>query len=300
MSKPEPAKDNGKMENTEIVTSAGTMVLVDNIRLPKSFESNRPLAEHVQCLQDLEMREDDVMILAYPKAGTHWLWEITSMLLAGKAEHEKRVKEMAMMEATAIEHIQAQPSPRVLNSHLPLRLLPRQIKEKKVKVIQVYRNVKDLFVSKYFHMKQMPGGEGMTWDLFEEEFFSETAPMGNFFNYMKEEYQFRKDNPDIPFFVVSFEDSKEHPGKVIRKLAQFLGVEASDQLCQDIAEATTLTKMREADKLKQKASHIPLINFYRKGQVGDWKNHMTVAQSERFDAAIKQLESCDYNFRFEL
>ena len=77
------------------------------------------------------------------------------MLLAGKAEYENRTKEFNMMEAIDVEVMQKEPSPRILNTHLPIRMLPNQVKDgKKVKVIHVYRNPKDVMVSFYFHMVQ--------------------------------------------------------------------------------------------------------------------------------------------------
>ena len=82
------------------------------------------------------------------------------MLLLGKAKHEERTKEFAMMEATEIEKIQDQPSPRLLNTHLPVHMLPVQVKGKRVKVIHVYRNVKDVVVSLLFHIRQYPERRG--------------------------------------------------------------------------------------------------------------------------------------------
>ena len=45
------------------------------------------------------------------------------------------------------------PSPRLLNSHLVTSCLPKQIVSKKIKIIHVLRNPKDVAVSAYHHLK---------------------------------------------------------------------------------------------------------------------------------------------------
>ncbi|KAL8565925.1 hypothetical protein ACOMHN_000502 [Nucella lapillus] len=148
---------------------------IEGVVIPRFFENNRPMEEHVRMLKALEMRKDDILLMAYCKSGTHWMWEVASMLISGKAVYEKRTKIFAMMETAKIEDLNAEPSPRVLNSHFPFRLLPRQIKEKKVKVIHVYRNVKDIFVSLYFHFRQNPGGDSLNFDILEKMFMAEKS-----------------------------------------------------------------------------------------------------------------------------
>ena len=63
--------------------------------------------------------------------GTHWGFEIISMLLNGKAETIPIPKEFTMLENVPQSQIDELPSPRVLNSHFPLSVLPKQIKGKK-------------------------------------------------------------------------------------------------------------------------------------------------------------------------
>ena len=58
--------------------------------------------------------------------------------------------------------------------------------------------------------------------------------------------------------------------ETVRRLAQFLGMEASDQLCQDIADACSFQKMKQADKDKAlpEGTIFPMDQqIYRKGEV---------------------------------
>ena len=66
--------------------------------------------------------------------GTHWLWEVVKMLRQGQACYADTQKEAVMLEFADVDYIKAEPSPRTLNSHLPMCHLPRQIAEKKIKV----------------------------------------------------------------------------------------------------------------------------------------------------------------------
>ena len=61
-------------------------------------------------------------------SGTHWIHEIISMLLKGKAETISHSKGERMVEARPQSELEKTPSPRVLNSHLSLHMLPKAMK----------------------------------------------------------------------------------------------------------------------------------------------------------------------------
>ncbi|XP_070205189.1 sulfotransferase 1A1-like isoform X2 [Littorina saxatilis] len=277
-------------------------VEVEGWVFPKLFEKTRPMKEHIGLIRGMQMRDDDVILWAFAKSGTHWLWEVGCMLLTGKAEYEKRTKEHVMMEACDVEDMEPLPSPRLLNTHLPTSMLPNQVKDGKVKVIHVYRNPKDVLVSMYFHVIQIPPCKHMTFDMMLGMFMSEKCVGGNYFRYLKEVDTFIKENPQVPVFNMSFEEMKANPEDTVQKLARFLGVDASPELCQSVAEACSFHKLKEADKSKDRPQLIKDHNMdmYRKGEVGDWKNHLTVAQSEMIDAAMEQLKGCDFKMRYTL
>ena len=73
------------------------------------------------------------------------------MLINGKAETITKRKAQQMLEHELPETLDAIPPPRILNSHLNLRFLPKQLFEKKCKIIHVLRNPKDAVVSWYNH-----------------------------------------------------------------------------------------------------------------------------------------------------
>lgn len=79
----------------------------------------------------------------------------------------------------------------------------------------------------------------------------------------------------------------------IRKMAAFLGVEhvATEENVQKICDHVQFDKMQKNPavnlepilKLKQIDTENSKTKFIRKGQIGDWRNHMDNAMSDRFD-----------------
>nr|KAG5694360.1 hypothetical protein BaRGS_002214 [Batillaria attramentaria] len=217
------------------------------------------------------------------------------MLLSGKVEYETRTKENLMIEFLTKDKIDSLPSPRILNTHLYFSALPiQQMKEKKVKVLHVYRNPKDTVVSMYFHFRQVfPVLKDYTLLQFVQLFLRDDMVYGNYFVFLRQMEEFVKANPDIPVFHLSFEEMKKRdPVKSVRQLADFLQVDVTDELCQDIADACSFHNMKKADETK----HLPDISeesmtkdtkLYRKGETGDWKNYLTITMSEMIDQAVQ-------------
>ncbi|XP_070204620.1 sulfotransferase 6B1-like isoform X2 [Littorina saxatilis] len=264
-------------------------VMMEGIMLPPQ-PFHVPWEQHINELRTLTLRDDDVFLCAYPKAGTHWLWEVIYMLLHGKVTYEARTKEFMMIEFSSKERLEAEASPRIFNTHLPFSMLPVQdIKRKKIKVVHVYRNPKDTVVSQWFHFKQFGANIFKDFEQFIQAFINGPMLFGTYPDYLKQTEKFMDDNPDIPFFNVSYEETKKHPVETVQRLAKFLGVSASDQLCRDIADACSFQKMKEADKSKAvvKDAAIPLNqDIYRKGEVGDWKNHLSAKDEALMDKFI--------------
>ncbi|XP_067680719.1 sulfotransferase 1A1-like [Haliotis asinina] len=259
-------------------------------------------------VQKLELRDDDVLIAAYPKCGTHWLWEIVTMLRAGNSEYSKKAKGFAMLDPPNFEEADELPSPRVLNTHLYFRHLPENLVEKKIKTILILRNPKDVSVSFFNHLNGVKLSHGFdgTYSEFLDLFLEGKMSNGHYFEYAKDWLQVQKDHPDLPMLTLFYENLKKDPLKNIRTVADFIGVSVSDELCERIAEACIIDKMRTADKGKEHKLYRPDVwkkghqGLYRKGEVGDWKNWITVAQNEQFDDVIeRRLEGTGIVFTYE-
>jgi hypothetical protein len=89
------------------------------------------------------------------------------MLQKGKAEYDKRPKEVAMLEFHSVELLQQESSPRLFNTHNYPSEIPTGFLEGKGKVIFLLRNPKDVVVSLYHHIVQLKTNKDpMSWDDF--------------------------------------------------------------------------------------------------------------------------------------
>ncbi|GFR71031.1 sulfotransferase 1C4 [Elysia marginata] len=263
--------------------------------------------KHVKRIRNLSMKEDDILIAAFHKCGTHWVSEMLNMLLSGSTDYSSRCKEFAMLEFIEnLTLLDQMTSPRVLNSHLYTAHLPEQMLAKRVKLVHLIRNPKDCAVSLYHHWTYAASDQ-FTFDSFLKGYITEGyTTVSHQPNYLRQMAQFQKDNPDHPIIHIHYEDLKKDPVPILQELARFVGVEASQKFCQDVASACGFEKLKQADGGRDLPSALTKavgkgFTVYRKGVVGDWKDTFTVAQSEMFDQFIARQEEkgLHYDFRWQ-
>ncbi|XP_023368305.1 amine sulfotransferase-like [Otolemur garnettii] len=249
--------------------------------------------DHLEKLDDLEIRDDDVFIVTYPKSGTVWSKQILSLIYF--EEHRTRTAHLDTIYRVPFleycigkEDLGERPSPRLFNTHLPYYLVPRGLKDKKAKVVYLYRNPKDVLCS-YFHFIKMYAvfKAGDTMEEFMKQFLEGKVQGGLWFDHIRGWYEHRS-HFNIQF--MAYEEMKKDLRSSVLKLCKFLGKDLSGEAVDDVVRQATFESMKD-DPL---ANYENVLNtrvgvtrreghFLRKGTIGDWKNHMTVEQNERFD-----------------
>ena len=87
--------------------------------------------------------------------GIHRTSEVIHMLLPGKIEYNTEPQINSMLPFQTPERMDQLPSPRIINSHMYFRHLPRDILKKRNTIVFVNRNPKDVAVSYYYHCQQV-------------------------------------------------------------------------------------------------------------------------------------------------
>ncbi|XP_060086371.1 sulfotransferase 1A1-like [Ylistrum balloti] len=257
--------------------------------------------EHLSQLREMELRDDDIMLCAPVKAGTHWVWEIMTMLTRGTTEYASGPKEDAMLEFRSLEKLDALPSPRILNTHLRFSNLPKKLVDKRCKIVFVVRNPKDIAVSFYNHMSAKGSAFAYrgSFDDFLSLFMSEVVPHNTWSQYMRGWETDLDTNPDIPRHIIYYEDLKQNPVQEVKKLASYLNVTCTDSFVQDVVDKCSFVNLKKG---KTGRSDTMMWHFlYRKGEVGGWKQWFTVAQSEMFDEYFrKEMEGSKFKFKYTI
>lgn len=277
-------------------------MLVDGRQINTFRKPPEVTAAIIHNMVNLRIRDDDVMFCSAPKSGTHWGFEIISMLLNGKAETIPQEKIATMLETILEEDLEKLPSPRVLNSHFPLCILPKQMKEKGTKIVLMLRNPKDVSVSFFYHHKgmQLANYQG-TFENHHRLFMEGKVEYDDWFDLVLD-WEKEIEKGEYKIHLVYYEDLKKNGLEEIKKLAKFLNVSDNDELCKAIHAKCQFDKMavdkEYPSEIKQRAFNAG-FSMFRKGEIGDWKNHFTVAMNEEFDAVYKKrMKGSKLKFQF--
>ncbi|XP_046885797.1 sulfotransferase 6B1-like [Hypomesus transpacificus] len=242
--------------------------------------------ENMKALQKLEAREDDIMLVAYPKCGFNWAVAVLRKIITASSGEKTENKTPPLMEFFGPEMLQVigqAPSPRFLGTHLHPDNIPASFNAKKTKMLVIFRNPKDTLVSFYHFSNKnpvLPTAE--SWDNFYSQFMSGEVPWGSYFDHALA-WEKKMDDPNV--MIVTFEELKQDLNKGVRQVADFFGFSLTDSQVQAITQESTFNAMKESSN----DSHGQMGNIlFRKGEVGDWKNHFSPAQSQEMDAAFQK------------
>ncbi|XP_077657138.1 sulfotransferase 1C2-like [Urocitellus parryii] len=265
-------------------------------------------------IQNFEVKPDDLLICTYPKAGTTWIQEIVDMIEQDAdvekcqraiIQHRHPFIEWAQPpQPSGVEKANAMPAPWILRTHLPTQLLPPSFLENNCKFLYVARNTKDCMVSYYnFQRMNQVLPDPVTWEEYFETFIDGKVGWGSWFEHVKGWWQ-KKDRYQVLFLF--HEDIKKDPKHEIQKVAQFMGKNLDETMLDKIVQETSFEKMKENPMTNHSTVPKSILDqsispFMRKGTVGDWKNHFTVAQNEKFDEIYREkMKGVTINFCMEL
>ncbi|KAK7088265.1 sulfotransferase 1C2-like [Littorina saxatilis] len=235
--------------------------------------------------QNFEAREDDVLLATYPKSGTHWVWEIVSML---KKSSPTLMSETIMpLDFLPANMLGALPSPRVLSTHMPFLRIPRDFLARDCKIVWVVRNPWDVAVSYYHFVKKLTVFEySGDWNGFFELFLDGNIPYNSWFEHTQEWLKGMDTTSNI--LLVRYEDLHADFKKEVQRLADFLNVEVTDDTLDIIQQETSFANM----SLKKVDITVPISKdgnscVYRKGECGDWRNYFSEQQWAELKGAYR-------------
>ncbi|XP_028324356.1 sulfotransferase 6B1-like [Gouania willdenowi] len=275
----------GKMKEAENMKDEDKLYLFQGVLLPSIMCPE----ENMKALHDFQARADDVLLVAYPKCGFNWMVSVLRKIISKSTGREAESRpHPPLIEFMAPEQqkvVKDAPSPRLLGTHLHPDRIPASFYQQKTKMLVIFRNPKDTLVS-YFHFSNKnPVLPAVDWDSFYSDFMKGNVAWGSYFQHALA-WNKKMEDPNVK--VLTYEELKKDLGGCVRQISEFFGFALTEFQVKEIAGESTFDAMKNSSS----GSHGNLGNvFFRKGEVGDWKNHFSSEQSAEMDEAFKdQLE----------
>ncbi|KYO18884.1 amine sulfotransferase-like [Alligator mississippiensis] len=268
------------------------------------FYTDYVTPESIDSLEEFEIRDSDVFLITYPKSGTVWTQNILSLIF--HEGHRDETEDIHVIDRVPwLEYnlnkldYANRPSPRLFTTHLPYYLVPRGLKNKRVKVIYVARNPKDVLVS-YFHFSKtvITPDNPPDFSIFMERFLAGEVLSSSWLDHVRGWYDHRD---DFNILFLTYEEMKKDLRGAVLRICNFLGKELSEDDLDPVVKKATFENMKKDPRANYETRPgVPLEEkkcFLRKGTVGDWKNTMTVAQNERFEEVLKEkMKDLPFNY----
>jgi hypothetical protein len=261
-------------------------------RQRKVFEDKNPFRGYVPGKQD-------VFVATFAKSGTNWMMQIAHQLIwhgRGEFEHIHSVvpwpdttvmpgwmKGYAIPLQDATDWETSPERKRVIKTHFDWDLLPYS---PDARYIMVIRDPKDIFVSSYFFIKDGVFGIAMpSVDTWRKLFMSDGFMIGGSWAVNTAGYWAQRHRPNV--MIVSFKSMKRDLKGTVRKVAQFLEIDAPESLIDAVCEKSSFEYMKGIDHKFRIGKMIPWRpegHMMRKGKQGGSSELLSLERQREMDA----------------
>jgi hypothetical protein len=145
------------------------------------------------------------------------------------------------------------------------------------KFIHMIRDGRDVAVSGWFHNLREPS------PLFTQQFagdfhaYALHSCLYHWRHYIIKARIFGKKHPE-QYFELRYEDLKRNPEPIVKDMLDFLEVNSSSEILKSCLEAGSFEKLSGGRKPGEEDLNSP----FRKGIVGDWRNHFDIELSDAY------------------
>lgn len=278
-----------------------------NIYLYQGFWCPSRIIPNIISFQNhFQAHDKDILLASLPKSGTTWLKALlfsivnrakyapsTSPLLSSNPHELVPFIEFTLYQKNKVPELNDIPSPRIFSTHVPYASLPASIKHTKCRVVYICRNPFDSLVS-FWHFAAVEGRLKWTMEEYGGKFCEGEVGFGPFWSHMLGFWKESLERQEKVLFL-KYEDFKEDTVFQVKKLAKFIGFpfcleEEKQGVVEEIINSCSLRKLKELEVNKH-GKFMPNFrnkSYFRKGEVGDWVNHLSQSTVEQLDKVIQE------------
>ncbi|XP_030509360.2 cytosolic sulfotransferase 5-like [Cannabis sativa] len=261
--------------------------------------------------KQFKAEDEDIIVASFPKSGTTWLISLLFSILNRNQHYDQHPLlstnphdlvpslEFSIYSNPNFYDLSTMSNPRLVSTHMPYASLSDSIKSSsKSRIVYISRNPLDVIVSYWYYVNDLSDHSHTnkcTIEDFVDMFCSGENSFGPYWDHILGFWKASLDNPKKVLFLKYEEMKKDSIGQA-KRIAKFIGLpftqeeENNNGVMDQILEMCSFNKLKDLNVNKQGKFKPHLDNkfFFRKGETGDWINHLSPSMVERVNKITQE------------